>query len=77
MQKKKIAELKDERPSCWNLGYDDKYLIDQGILYKTISRRWWKLLCLQDALRRHGSYKRCVISAYKVMVRGKCRQDNS
>lgn len=66
-----IAELKDERPSSWNNGFDDKYLIDQGILYKTISRRWWKLLCLQDAIRRHGSYKRSTLSAYKLMVKGK------
>lgn len=66
-----IAELKDERPSSWNTGYDDKYLIDQGILYKTISRRWWKLLCLQDAVRRHGAYKRSIGAAYKLMKKGK------
>lgn len=66
-----IAELKDERPSSWNTGYDDKYLIDQGILYKTISRRWWRLLCLQDALRRHKSYKTSCLRAYKIMTRSK------
>ena len=65
-----IAELKDDRPSSWNTGYDDKYLIDQGILYKTISRRWWRLLCLQDAIRRHGAYKRSVLAAYKLMKKG-------
>lgn len=64
-----IAELKDERPSSWNTGYDDKYLIDQGVLYRTISRRWWRLLCLQDAIRRHRSYNRGVFSAYKLMSR--------
>ncbi len=63
-----IAELREERPSSWNTGYDDKYLIDQGILYKTISRKWWKLLCLQDAVRRHGSYKRSIARAYKLMT---------
>ncbi|MBE6602908.1 MAG: glycosyltransferase family 2 protein [Ruminococcaceae bacterium] len=66
-----IAELKDERPSSWNTGYDDKYLVDQGILYKTISRRWWRLLCLQDAIRRHGAYKRSILAAYKLMSKGK------
>lgn len=66
-----IAELKDERPSSWNTGYDDKYLIDQGILYKTISRQLWRLLCLQDAVRRHKSYKRSIFGAYKLMSRGK------
>ena len=65
-----VAELKDDRPSSWNTGYDDKYIIDQGILYKTISRRWWRLLCLQDAVRRRGSYKRSIISTYKLMVKG-------
>lgn len=65
-----IAELKDDRPSSWNTGYDDKYLIDQGVLYKTISRRWWRLLCLQDALRRHGSYQRSIMSSYKLMTKG-------
>ena len=65
-----IAELKDERPSSWNTGYDEKYLIDQGILYKTISRRWWRLLCLQDAIRRHGAYRRSVFAAYKLMKKG-------
>lgn len=66
-----VAELHDERPSSWNTGYDDKYLIDQGILYKTISRRFWRLLCLQDAVRRHGSYGRSVVAAYKLMTKGK------
>ena len=66
-----IAELKDERPSSWNAGYDDKYLADQGVLYKTISRRWWRLLCLQDAIRRHGSYKRSIMSSYKLMTKGR------
>ncbi|MBE6584716.1 MAG: glycosyltransferase family 2 protein [Ruminococcaceae bacterium] len=65
-----IAELKDERPSSWNVGYDDKYIVDQGILYKTISRRWWRLLCLQDAVRRRGSYKRSALATYKLMVKG-------
>ena len=66
-----IAELNDERPSSWNMGYDDKYLIDQGILYKTISRRWWSLLCLQDAVRRHNAYKRSIFASYKLMKKGK------
>lgn len=47
-----IAELTEERESTWNNGYDDKYFIDQGCLYKQISKKYWKLLCLQDALRR-------------------------
>lgn len=47
-----IATLTEERASSWNTGYDEKYLRDQGALYRVISRRWWWLLCLQDAIRR-------------------------
>ena len=51
-----IAELNEERSSTWNDGYNEKYLRDQGVLYRAISRRWWRLLCLQDAIRRRKSY---------------------
>lgn len=64
-----IAELKEDRKSTWNNGYDKKYLADQGCLYKTISHRLWKLLCLQDALRRSKrDYKMSWYAAYKTMV---------
>lgn len=63
-----IAELKDERGSTWNNGYDSKYLSDQGILYRTITRRWWKLLCLQDAVRHHKEYNMTRLKAYRTMV---------
>lgn len=63
-----IATLLDERESTWNTGYDEKYLRDQGSLYKAISRRWWKLLCLQDAVRRSNSYQRSAVEAYKLMI---------
>ena len=52
-----IAELSEERESSWNKGYDEKYLMDQGYLYHVISRRWWKLLCLQDVIRHKNKYK--------------------
>lgn len=64
-----IATLLDERESTWNTGYDEKYLHDQGSLYKAISRRWWKLLCLQDAVRRSNSYQRSAFEAYKMMIK--------
>lgn len=62
-----IAELTVERESSWNKGYDDKYLCDQGSLYRTISRHWWKLLCFQDAVRRRKSYPVGWYSAYRIM----------
>ena len=64
-----IAELTEERPSTWDNGYNDKYLHDQGALYKTISKKFWKLLCLQDCLRRHKrDYKMSWREAYKRMI---------
>lgn len=64
-----IAELTEERKSTWNSGYDKKYLEDQGALYRAISKKWWKLLCLQDAVRRsRRDYKMGWYASYKIMV---------
>lgn len=68
-----IATLTNDRPSSWNNGYDEKYLHDQGVLYRTLSRRWWRILCLQDALRRSGNYKMNWMKAYKTMIIGEKR----
>lgn len=64
-----IAELTEERESTWKKGYDEKYFSDQGKLYRAISRRWWKLLCLQDAIRHQGMYKRGWLDSYTWMVK--------
>lgn len=63
-----IAELTEERESTWKSGYDDKFIRDQGILYKQISRKYWKLLCLQDAIRHSGMYGRDSKSVYRIMT---------
>lgn len=63
-----IAKLTEERESTWNSSYGEKYLRDQGILYRQISKRWWRFLCLQDALRRRKSYQLSWIKAYKIMT---------
>lgn len=62
-----IGTLTEERVSSWNNGYDEKYIRDQGILFRTLSRRWWWLLCLQDALRRHKSYNMGFCKAFMLM----------
>lgn len=62
-----IAELTEERPSTWKSGYNEKYFRDQGALYKIISPRWWKLLCLQDALRHQRLYGCSWLKTYKMM----------
>lgn len=63
-----IATLTEERESSWNNGYDEKYIKDQGVLYRTLSRRWWRLLCLQDAVRRHRSYNRSFYEVFSLMT---------
>ena len=65
-----IAELTEERASSWNTGYDEKYLKDQGALYRAVSRKWWRLLCLQDAVRHRGIYGIGFCSAYRLMAEG-------
>ena len=65
---KTIAKLTEERESTWNSGYDEKYLVDQGCLYRAISRKWWKFLCLQDAIRKSGKeYGMSCRRAYRIM----------
>lgn len=66
-----IAELTEERVSTWNSGYNREYFIDQGILYRTISKRLWKLLCLQDSIRHaKKEYKTNWMDVYSLMIKG-------
>lgn len=65
-----VATLTDERESSWNKGYDDKYISDQGALYYALSRKLWKLLCLQDSIRHCKTYGRTVCQTFKIMCRG-------
>ncbi len=62
-----LAELTEERASSWNDGYNEKYLRDQGVLYRTLSRRWWRLLCLQDAVRHYRKYGMSFRKVYRLM----------
>ena len=64
-----IAILTEERDSTWNTGYNEKYLRDQGSLYKAISKRYWKLLCFQDSVRRSKSYGMSWLDAYNIMTK--------
>ena len=66
-----IAKLTEERKSTWNSGYNEKYIKDQGCLYRAISRKWWKLLCLQDAVRRHKrDYNMSIRDSFRIMIDG-------
>lgn len=63
-----IGELTEERESSWNKGYNEKYFVDQGILFHAISKRWWKFLCLQDAIRNRKKYKQFWYDVYRHMI---------
>lgn len=52
-----LATLTEGSISTWREGYNEKYFSDQGRLYQAISKRWWKLLCLQDAVRHQDIYR--------------------
>ncbi len=62
-----LARLTEERNSTWFKGYDDAYLKNKGLLFRAISPKWWRLLCLQDALRRAKYYKMPWRRAYSLM----------
>ena len=65
-----IASMTEERESSWNNGYDEKYILDQGMLFRCMTKKYWKLLCLQDAIRRHKTYKMSFYKTYKMMIKG-------
>lgn len=63
-----IAKLTDVRESTCEKAHDDQYFHDTGVLYHTISRRWWRLLCLQDAVRNVKYHKIPWYAAYRKMT---------
>lgn len=63
-----IANLTEERESSWNQGYTEKYFKDQGILYHCISKRFWRFLCLQDAIRHQKMYGKKWHVVYRLMT---------
>lgn len=65
-----IAELGDDRDSTWDDGNLDKYLSDQGVLYKVMSRHLFRLLCAQDAIRHSKKFGSGIMASYKKMIEG-------
>ena len=65
-----IARLNEEATSTWDNGFDDKYFLDQGFLYRKISRRFWLFLCVQDAIRRRKQYNMPPSVTLKKMISG-------
>lgn len=64
-----IARMLDSRPSTWFSGYSDKYFSDTGKMYKVISRKFWLLLCMQDAIRHANLYGKSWSYVFKKMTK--------
>lgn len=63
----------DQTASTWFKGYNKKYLHDKGALFAAISKRWCKVLCIQDLIRHTYLYKEngiSLIDAYNLMKEG-------
>lgn len=69
-----ISSLLDDRESTWFKGYNDKFFYDHAALYYTVSKKMWKLLCLQDAFRHHKKYGYSFLKCYKKMISFKKRR---
>lgn len=63
-----VAKLTEERESTWNKGFTDKFFHDQGKLYRVISRKWWRALCLQDAIRHQSEYNQKWNKTFRMMI---------
>lgn len=63
-----IAELIDDRPSTWRTSYEKKYFLDQGALYRQISRKNWKFYCLAHSIRHRKMFACSWYEAYKIMI---------
>ncbi len=52
---KKIAEA-EQKESLWFNGFDEDFFVKQGILFKSMSPRFYKLLIYQYAIRKYNLY---------------------
>jgi glycosyltransferase involved in cell wall biosynthesis len=61
-----------QEDSSWFEGYTDKYFIDKGIFYASLSKKWAKILCLQFAIRHYKIFIKdiSVLKACKLMIKG-------
>lgn len=67
-----IATLSENRDSSWFKGYTDKFFIDRGALFASISKRWAWLLCLQFSIRRRKKFNenKAWYETFRLMIRG-------
>ncbi len=67
-----ISKLKNDRPSTWYEGRNEKLLIERGALFAALSRKNAKLLCLQYAIRKRKWFKErySFLKTYRLMKKG-------
>lgn len=58
--------------SSWFEGYTDKYFYDKGVFYACLSKKWARLLALQDILRHNKKWRNQIKirRAYKLILKG-------
>lgn len=65
-----IARLTEERESTWFHGYTRKYFEDKGVLFYFLSKKWYRFLCFQDAVRHKSLYQKPWKESYGLMLSG-------
>ena len=58
--------------SSWFKGFNDKYLYDQGAIFKRIAPSLYWILIIQYAIRKHKLYKHncSILESTKIMFKG-------
>ena len=68
---KKIGNV-DQDKSSWFEGYNEKFLKKQGVVFYRLSPKWYNVLILQYALRKHKLFRENVkiVKAIETMQQG-------
>ena len=66
-----IADVYNEE-STWFKGFDEKFFLDRGALYRALSKRFYKLLIWQYAIRKRHTFPEnmSVFESIQLMLRG-------
>lgn len=67
----KISNSRNDT-STWFKGYNEKFLYDQGAIFKKITPKYYNLLIMQYIIRKYHLYRKNVsmIKAYNIMNKG-------
>lgn len=68
---KLIAKVKQDE-STWFKGYNEKYFIDKGILYRKVYGKWAIPMCIQTVIRhfKHENLDKSLKTTLKAMIKG-------